>query len=440
MENTRPVGLSQRALRGADSPISGLMQRALEQPGLISLAAGFVDQATLPVEATRTAASAALADPELARAALQYGSTAGSARLRKQLLDHVCGQDAAVNERAHMVAGAADLADLASAQPHLDQVVLTAGSNQVLRLTAEALLDPGDYVLCDAPTYFVFTGLVRSFGARCIGIASDAHGMRLDALEAELAALAQAGQLERVKAIYLMSYFDNPRGVSLAADRRAALVALADRYSRSQRIYILEDAAYRELRYDGAGAGELSLLAQDTCESVIYAGTFSKTFAPGLRVGFGIFPRALVPAIVGLKGHEDFGSPHLNQCILSQVFSRGLYEPHVAALRGLYARKAASMSSAIDRELMPLGLCRYERPTGGMYVWLECDPRIETGPGSALFERACELGVLYVPGEYCYPEGTQLRSCMRLSFGVQSEERIEAGIAKLGQALRELYA
>ncbi|MEY4580555.1 MAG: hypothetical protein RL701_5258 [Pseudomonadota bacterium] len=406
-----------------------MMKRALENPELISLAAGFVDQASLPVEATRSALLHTLADPDAARAALQYGSTGGSLELRKQLIEHVYNQDRAA-------AGGA-----LAYRPAEDQVVLTAGSNQILMLLAEALLDPGDCILCDAPTYFVFTSMVQSVGGRCVGVAADEHGMRIDALEAELASYAARGELARIKAIYVMSYFDNPRGVSLAPERRAALVALAERYSRTHRIYVIEDAAYRELRYEGDD--QLSLMAHDRGhQSVIYAGTFSKSFAPGLRVGFGMFPRELTRVVLALKANLDFGSPHLNQSLLSNALRHGLYEPHVQRLRALYARKAACMLAAMAAEIAPLAGCHYPHPKGGLYVWLELPPQVATGPDTVLFARACELGVLYVPGEYCFPEGSgetnpRARSSMRLSFGVQSEERIQAGIRNLAQAIRE---
>jgi 2-aminoadipate transaminase len=299
------AGLSRRVSWVGEQPIGELMSKALAQPELISLAAGFVDQASLPAEATQSAALALFRDPQAARAALQYGTTAGDAVLRGQLAALVQEMD---RDDPHGPGQPAPI------DP--EQVVLAAGSNQILHLTAEALLDPGDVVLCDAPSYFVFLGVVRGLGAEVIGIASDESGMSLEALDAELASRAASGQLERVKAIYVMSYFDNPRSVSLAAERRAGLVALAQRYSRRQQIYVIEDAAYRELNFSRADTA--SLRAYDGAgETVVYAGTFSKSFSPGLRVGFGIFPRALARAVLALKVNIDFGSPHLNQRIVS---------------------------------------------------------------------------------------------------------------------------
>jgi 2-aminoadipate transaminase len=416
-----------RARLAADSPISELMHTALTRPELISLAAGFVDQASLPHEATRSAALALFDDPEATRAALQYGTTAGSRELRARLLARVHAADGG---------GALEAADGGGRlEAAVEQVVLAAGSNQILYLVANALLDPGDIVLCDAPSYFVFTGLLRMLGARCVGVRADAGGMCLDALEEQLERCARAGTLERVKAIYVVSYFDNPRGLCLQAERRARLVQLAQRYSTRQQIYVIEDAAYRELAFDAAPAP--SVWSTDpTRDVVVYAGTFSKSFAPGLRVGFGILPPALVQPVLDLKGNLDFGAPNLNQSLLLRALELGLYEPHAAQLRAIYARKAATMCDALDDAVVARGLGRYERPAGGLYVWLELPDAIDTGPRGRLLARALEEGVLYVPGSYFFPEpeGAPL-NCMRLSFGVQSEPRIASGIEKLARAI-----
>jgi 2-aminoadipate transaminase len=260
--------------------------------------------------------------------------------------------------------------------------------------------------------------------------------MRVEALEAELEQHARRGELARVKAIYITSYFDNPRGVSLAAERRRAVVELAERYSREQRIYVIEDAAYRELGF--GAADHASLRAHDRSgETVIYTGTFSKSFAPGVRVGYGILPRTLIDPVVSLKGNLDFGSPHLNQRMVSEVLRLGLYEPHVALLRALYAKKAECMGAALDEHIVRPGLGRYVRPAGGLYYWLELPSQLDTGERGELLGRALEQGVLYVPGEYCYAQPPAPHSsAMRLTFGVQSEERLAAGIEKLARAVR----
>lgn len=422
----KPVsGLSLRAGWAADSPISEMMHKALAYPELVSLAAGFVDQHSLPLEAARSAALSVLSDSEAGRSALQYNATGGDPVLRAQVLEHVLMQDRAALTRSRTAAPA-------RAVP-LERVLLTAGSNQLLYLLCEALLDPGDIVLCDAPTYFVFTGMLRQMGARAIGIEGDACGMRPEALEATLTALESEGQLPRVKAIYLMSYFDNPRSVTLAPERRARIVRAARNFSRSAPLYVIEDAAYRELRFGGEDPPSL-FSEPDSDAHVIYAGTFSKSFSPGVRVGYGILPATLVAPVLALKGNLDFGSPNLSQRVVSEVLRLNLYEPHVAMLRALYAKKRDAMLAALTREFGDSA--RYACPEGGLYVWLELAKGFDTGPSSALFARALEAGVLYVPGEYCFPDASRAsRNCMRLSFGVQAEERIDLGITRLARAV-----
>jgi 2-aminoadipate transaminase len=269
-------------------------------------------------------------------------------------------------------------------------------------------------------------------GARAIGIDSDGGGMRADALERELARLEATGELDRVKAIYVMSYFDNPRSLTLSRERRAQIVRAARVRGRPP-IYVIEDAAYRELRFSGDDLPSL-FSEPDADEHVIYAGTFSKSFSPGMRVGFGILPASLVGPVLALKGNLDFGSPNFSQRIVSEALRLGLYEPHVASLRTLYARKCDAMLAALDRELG--NAARYQRPNGGLYVWLQLNDDIDTGPRGSLFEHALEQGMLYVPGEYCFPDAADAsRSSMRLSFGVQSEERIDLGITRLARAV-----
>ncbi|MGH7200013.1 MAG: PLP-dependent aminotransferase family protein, partial [Planctomycetaceae bacterium] len=302
-----PSRLSQRWRWASRQAISFLMQQAVENPQCISLAAGLVDPSSLPVETARRAVEHVLGDKTRGRNALQYGTTAGAERLRRTLVHHLArleGCSASELEIDH------------------DQLVLTTGSQQFLSIVGEVLLDPGDICLVAAPTYFVFLGVLSGLGARAVPIETDEDGMRSDMLEAELARLDAIGELDRVKLIYLVSYYENPSGISLAAERRSEVVEIAQRWSESQRIYVLEDAAYRELRYDGPELPSVWSFDPER-ETVILAQTFSKSFSPGLRVGFGVLPRELVRPVCDRKGNEDFGSAHFNQQLLEAVFELG---------------------------------------------------------------------------------------------------------------------
>jgi 2-aminoadipate transaminase len=413
--------LSQRARWAGNSPISHLMHMALARPELISLAAGFVDPATLPVESAQSAIDAVLSKSASGRASLQYGTTAGLPELQEGVLARLLKADQSTANELNL---------------SVDQVVLTAGSNQLLHLIGETLLDPGDIVLCAAPTYFVFLGMLANQGARSVGVGSDGEGIIPDALDEELRRCEQRGELERVKAIYVVSYFDNPSNVTLSALRRGQIVEIAKRWSKRQRIYVIEDAAYRELRYAGDDLPSLRSFDPEG-ETVIVAETFSKSFSPGIRVGWGILPKALVEPVCNQKGNIDFGAPNFNQHVMANVLRQELFEPHAERLRAAYREKLAAMLAAADQHLAKIPGVAWQRPTGGLYIWLTLPENVDAGPESALLRQALDAGVLYVPGEYCYPsEGQPIRRIMiRLSFGVQSPENISRGIAALARAI-----
>ena len=416
--------LSQRAAWSAGQPISELMARALAAPNLISLAAGFVDQHTLPTEATRQAADAILRDTIDAQAALQYGTTHGYPRLREAIRDRHLQADGGIDS-----------------QPPIDlqQIVVTAGSNQLLHLVSESLLDPGDIVLCASPTYFVYLGTLQNLGARAIGVATDASGIVPESLESALVRLESEGLLPRVKAIYVVTYYDNPCGLTVPADRRQQIVDIARRFSKEATIHVIADDAYRELRY--AGEDIPSLRAFDpTGEFVVQTGTFSKCYSPGIRVGWGILPQVLIEPVHNLKGNLDFGSPNFAQHLMKQVLCDGLLEPHIETLRKGYEPKLTAMLDACQQYLGPIPGVHWISPQGGLYVWLTLPPDVDAGPQGELFDLALEEGMLYVPGQFCFPaEGEVVqRNTIRLSFGVQPAERIREGIEKLANALRRV--
>jgi 2-aminoadipate transaminase len=286
--------------------------------------------------------------------------------------------------------------------PKLDQVIITAGSNQLLHLVLESILDPGDIVLCAAPTYFVMVGTIANVGGRSIGVQTDEHGLIPEALEDTLCRLDTAGELGRVRAIYLVTYFDNPCGVTTPADRVIRIVDIAKRWSHSTKIHVLADEAYRALRYAGEEVPSARTFDREG-DTVVVAGTFSKSFSPGIRVGWGILPEDLVSAVCGLKGNIDFGSPNFSQHLIHKVLETGLFETHVARIRSSYQDKLQAMLDAAQDYLGPLPGVHWRQPSGGLYVWVELPEHIDTGPNGRLFDAAVENGVLYVPGQYCYP-------------------------------------
>lgn len=429
MSNSLSSSLSQRRQRAADQAISFLMQQGVERPQVLSLAAGLVDAASLPVEETIEAARAVLADDTRARQALQYGTTLGGPRLRRLLAEY--------QSRLEQIA-----TPIGQRTATADEVVCTTGSQQLLALLADALLDPGDICLVAAPTYFVFLGVLDGVGARTIALPADEHGMRMDALQAELQRLETVGELPRVKLIYVVSEFENPSGISLSLNRRAEIVEIAKCWSKQQRIYVLEDAAYRELHYNSPPLPSVWSFDIDG-QTVIHAGTFSKSFSPGLRVGFGLMPRELRDAINDLKGCQDFGSANFNQHLLAELLDSGRFTTHAEHVRTAYRQKRNAMLAAADEFFSDLPGVSWVRPNGGLYVWMTLPEQIETGFDSTLFREAVDVEqVMYVPGELCFggPREQRQRNHMRLSFGVQSPEGIREGIRRLSQAVRTVLS
>jgi 2-aminoadipate transaminase len=419
----KPFEASDHAQRSASQAIGFLMQQAVENADCISLAAGLVDEDSLPVKIVREAVAELLADADSGRKLLQYGITPGPELLRRVFRSNL----------ARIENHPDDLNDLP-----LSQLVLTTGSQQLLSLVTQALFNPGDICLVAAPTYFVYIGVLQAAGAEIVPVVADADGMRPDSLSAAFEQISAAGKLDRVRLVYVVSDFDNPSGVSVSAERRPELLKIVQQYSTERRIFLLEDCAYRELRYDGDSIPSIWSLDK-TRETVILAQTFSKSFSPGVRVGMGVLPTCLIKAVTDLKGNEDFGSAHLNQHIVARAIRTGEYAEHVRTVCASYRRKRDAMVATVEKEFAGLPGVSWFTPQGGMYVWMRLPDHIHTGFTSELFQRATQVDkVMYVPGELCYPAdwADRPRCEMRLSFGVQNVAGIEAGIQRLASAVR----
>jgi 2-aminoadipate transaminase len=413
--------------RTAEPPISWLMKMTLDHPHLISLAAGFTDNASLPVREAREILQAILGSPRTGQPALQYGSTVGDPALRRLTADHLRVSDGAKLDRAGR--------DLYSP----DRLLMTNGSQQLLYMVTEALCDPGDIVLLEDPTYFVYLGITQSHGLRCRGIRLLDDGLDVDHLEHTLESLKRSGELPRVKVLYLVTYYQNPTGTTTCFEKKARALELLRGYEKSagHPIYLLEDSAYRELRFAGP-AVQSALAAEGSSERVIYTGTFSKPFATGARVGFGLLPKTLFAPVTRIKGNHDFGSANLLQQLLARALTSSRFKTHLAEVARRYARKAAVMTAAL-REHFPASV-RWQEPQGGMYVWARLPERFNAGLRSACFRRALAREVLYVPGELCYaedPTRPKPRHEMRLSFGGATLDDIREGIARLGAVLHK---
>ena len=423
-DGPRPIHFSQRRELTRELAISYLMQQAVENPQCLSLAAGLVDPETLPVEETRLAAGKVLETTTSGRSALQYGTTPGSLSLRKELFQHFASLEGCKSE------------DLGIDK---NQIVVTTGSQQLLSLVCEILFDPGDICLVAGPTYFVFAGNLAGVGARTVTITADEYGMQPEALDHALEQIAAMQELHRVKLIYVVSYYDNPSGACVSNERREQIARIAQKYSRDHRILILEDAAYRELQYDGDVHPSIWSF-DESREQVIYTQTFSKTYSPGVRVGFGVVPTELVGPICDRKGNEDFGSANFNQHLIAELLRSGVYQQHLQTVKDGYRRKRDAMLDAAEKYFSDIDGVEWVHPHGGLYVWMSLPKSIPTGFESQLFKQAVENGVMYVPGELCYagPLEDRPNHQMRLSYGVLKPEEIETAMNRLADAVKSI--
>jgi 2-aminoadipate transaminase len=416
--------LSSKARRTPEQPISFLINEVVRNPRLINLAAGLVDPLTLPVRECEAIAKRIFSDTARGRCALQYDTTLGLAELRQQLSKHM-----------------QELEGMPTAALGVDarNLVVTTGSQQALYLIGDVLVDPGDIVIAANPSYFVFTGVLASLGANVLTVPMDDEGMDVDAVERLLARLQQEGRLGKVKLVYCTSYYQNPTGLTLSAERRPRLVAAVKKYSAAagHRIVLLEDAAYRELRYDGPAHRSLKSFDPENRFTVI-SYTFSKPFAPGLKLGYSAMPDDLLHAVVQQKGNHDFGSANVTQHMALEALRDGSYAKHVVELQHAYRAKRDAMLSAL-KGLMPAGV-QWTTPHGGLYFWVTLPEAVDTSRGSAFFRDCVERGVLYVPGEYCFqPDertGRVPKHHLRLSFGQVAPDQIVPGIERLAEAVR----
>ena len=417
------TALSALGRRTAPPATSWLIKTALARPKLISLAAGFTDNATLPVEFSRKLLNEILRSAKTGQPALQYGTTAGEEPLRQLTATHLQKLDGG-HDSAHAP----------------ERTIITGGSQQFLYMTLEALCDEGDIVLVEDPTYFVFLSILQSRGIRARGVKLERDGIDLAHLESALERLKKSGELRRVKALYLVTYFQNPTGATTTLAKKHAALKLLKKFERAagHPIYLIEDAAYRELRFDHGTDVPTALTLPGAKARVIYAGTYSKPFATGVRVGFGILPEPLYTAVLRIKGNHDFGTANLLQHLLARALASGVYDRQVAKVRKNYARKAAVMKRALA-EHFPANVEIWEAG-GGLYFWARLPKGVSAGVDSKIFQAALKNDVLYVPGELCYANDSSRHKPaneMRLSFGNASVADIRAGIQRLGAVLRK---
>ena len=368
--------------------------KVTEKPGVISFAGGLPSPKTFPMDAFAAACATVLkTDGE---GALQYAASEGYAPLRQWV--------------AASLPWAVDPA----------QVLITTGSQQALDLIGKVLIDKDSKVLVETPTYLGALQAFTPMEPRFVSVASDAEGIDVS----DLVAKANGARF-----LYVLPNFQNPTGRSMSEARRAALSAAAAQIN----LPIIEDNPYGDLWFDTPPPLPLAARNPDGC---IYMGSFSKTLAPGLRLGFLVAPKALdsnsiFSKLLQAKQAADLHTPSFNQRMVGEVLKNNFLERHVPTIRALYKSQRDAMLSALDKHLAGSGVT-WNAPDGGMFLWLKLPRGMDA---SQLLPKAVERNVAFVPGAAFYADTPQLNT-LRLSFVTASVEQIHVGVAALADVLK----
>ncbi len=380
--------LAHRAERMNPSVIREIL-KITERPGIISLAGGLPSPDTFPVQALRDASEKVLRDHP--REALQYAASEGYG----PLCDWVVGELAA--HGLHVTS---------------DQVLITTGSQQGLDLVGKILIDVGSRVAVESPTYLGALQAFNPYEPEYSAVACDGDGPLSGSL----------GEVQGARFLYLTPNFQNPSGRCMSEPRRAAIASAAQAIG----LPLVEDNPYGDLWFDAPPPAPLAARWGD---GVVYLGSFSKVLAPGLRLGYVVAPKLLMPKLLQAKQASDLHTPGYNQRIVYEVIRNGFLRDHVPTIRALYKARRDAMQGALLKH-MPPG-CRWQVPSGGMFFWVELPEGVDA---AAVLPKAVALGMAFVPGFAFFAASPRLNT-LRLSFVTVSEELIERGVGMLAQAL-----
>ncbi|MDP9022964.1 MAG: PLP-dependent aminotransferase family protein [Actinomycetota bacterium] len=369
------------------------------RPEVVSLAGGMPYTAALDLAAVEDAVLQVLRDH--GATALQYGEGEGRADLREQLVEVMAAE---------------------GVPAHVDDLVVTVGGQQALELITKLFVDPGDVVVAEGPTYVGALGALSSHQAQVAHVEMDDQGLIPEALEETISRLRAAGRT--ITFLYTIPNHQNPAGVSLSVPRRERIAELAQRHD----LIVLEDNPYGLLDFAGETWPALRSLIPDR---VVYVGTVSKTFAPGVRVGWVAAPGPVRDKFILLREAADLCQSNLTQMVVENWLSRQAWREQVKRFREVYRERAEAMLAALD-EHFP-GDSSWTRPTGGFYVWVTVPEGVDT---SDLLAKAINHRVAYVPGRGFYADG-QGGHQLRLSFSYPTPDRIREGVARLGELLHD---
>jgi len=369
------------------------------RPEVVSLAGGMPNLAALPMDAVAAVVSALVA--EAGQVALQYGSGQGDPKLREQICD---------------------VMTLEGINAHPDDVVVTVGSQQALDLVTRVFCDPGDVVLAEAPSYVGALGTFTAYQVEVVHVEMDDDGLIPEHLRNAVETVRRVGK--RAKFLYTIPNFHNPAGVSLAVSRRAEILSICQEAD----LLVLEDNPYGLLGFDG---DPVRALRADDAEGVIYLGSFSKTFAPGFRVGWAAAPHAVREKLVLAAEAAVLCPPSFSQMAVSRYLATMPWQDQIKSFREMYRERRDAMLASLE-DTMPPGT-RWTHPHGGFYVWLTLPSGLDA---KAMLPRAVTSRVAYVPGTAFYADGFG-SSSLRLSYCYPTPERIREGVRRLAQVMEE---
>ena len=368
------------------------------RPEIVSLAGGMPNLSAFPMEMMASVVQKLILDN--GQEALQYGSGQGHPKLREQICDVMA---------------------LEGIRAHPDDVIVTTGSQQALDLVSRIFIDPGDVVLVEAPSYVGALGTFHQYEAKVVHVTVDDNGLIPIALREAIVATRATGR--KIKFLYLIPNYQNPSGVLLSAERRTEILEIC----REESIFVIEDNPYGLLGFDGPSPN--AMRAEDS-ENVIYLGTFSKTIAPGFRVGWALVPQALKEKLVIASESSILCPSNFAQLAISSYLSDQPWRDQIASFTQLYKARRDAMLETLE-ETFPAG-ATWTKPGGGFYVWVTLPPEIDT---KALMPKAIVSKVAYVPGTAFYADGFGSWS-LRLSYCFPSPERIRDGVRSLAGVIK----
>jgi len=399
----RYAGLFASRTRVMKSSAMRDMMAITARPEVISLAGGLPDTSSFPPE-TFAAMAERIAHHSCARA-LQYGPTEGLDEAKECIVEVMAAEDMKVDP---------------------DDLIVTTGGQQVIDLVTKTLIDPGDVIIAEGPTYPGAVPTFSSYEADVVHIDTDSDGMRIERLEEVLDRLAREGR--RPKFVYTVPSFQNPAGVTMSVPRRQRLVEIA----HERELLILEDNPYGMLRYEGSPRPTLRSL--DGGVYVMYLGTFSKILSPGIRLGWVAAPPPVLEKINLGKQAADLCTSTLTQLLVRAYFDEGIWRDYIESLNEIYRARRDAMLDALA-EFFPRQ-AEWTRPGGGLFIWVTLPDFIDT---TDLLARALRENVAFVPGEGAYLDGRG-RNSMRLNFSASDEDTIREGVRRIGEVVAEQVA